>query len=253
MKRGFTLVELSIVLVIIGLLIGGILVGQSLSESAQNTKIIGRMNEVKSMISLFMNKVRCMPGDCAQTFMPSGQRGDGDNIIETYSEEIFFANHLKIMGMYNTSLNLSGCTWYAKNCFIPGVAKESVYIVRDFVGFGNLRFHHGPHYMANMRVGENWINYGLYDTVNAGAGPTSPRDILTPSQAMAIDAKEDDGNPATGSVRGNAEDNGGTSDNLNCLTGENNSVGVKYDVSKTNVACTVFFYLQYVGNFNQYY
>lgn len=39
MKRGFSLVELSIVLVILGLLVGGILAGQSLVQAANQRKI----------------------------------------------------------------------------------------------------------------------------------------------------------------------------------------------------------------------
>ena len=45
-KSGFTLVELSIVLVIIGLLIGGILVGQSLIESAKMNSFVRQVQQI---------------------------------------------------------------------------------------------------------------------------------------------------------------------------------------------------------------
>ena len=63
MKKGFTLVELSIVLVIIGLLTGGILVGQSLIESAQMSKTVRMIGQFDSALILFKDKYKSLPGD----------------------------------------------------------------------------------------------------------------------------------------------------------------------------------------------
>ncbi len=78
MKKGFTLVELSIVLVIIGLLIGGILVGQSLVESA-NVQAFGKqMSQYKIAIEQFHLKYNRVPGDSE---FHDGV-GDGDGKLE---------------------------------------------------------------------------------------------------------------------------------------------------------------------------
>ena len=62
-KKGFTLVELSIVLVIIGLLIGGILVAQSLIDSTKMQAFIRQTGQYDSAIALFEDKFGDLPGD----------------------------------------------------------------------------------------------------------------------------------------------------------------------------------------------
>lgn len=62
-KKGFTLVELSIVLVIIGLLIGGILVGQSLIESAKINMQVKQISQFDIAVTNFITKYNSMPGD----------------------------------------------------------------------------------------------------------------------------------------------------------------------------------------------
>ena len=80
MRRGFTLVELSIVLVIIGLLIGGILVAQSLVETSKINKVVGQIQQFDIGVRVFKDKFNGLPGDIK--FDDSAPFGDGDGIIE---------------------------------------------------------------------------------------------------------------------------------------------------------------------------
>jgi len=61
--RGFTLIELAIVLVVIGLLLGGVLKGQELIESARARNIISQLDSIKAAYYAFQDKYRAAPGD----------------------------------------------------------------------------------------------------------------------------------------------------------------------------------------------
>jgi prepilin-type N-terminal cleavage/methylation domain-containing protein len=83
-KKGFTLVELSIVLVIIGLLIGGILVAQSMIKSAQINAFVRQLQQYDSAVTNFKTKYNNLPGD--SPYFPTngcndavtyGSQGDG--------------------------------------------------------------------------------------------------------------------------------------------------------------------------------
>ena len=61
--RGFTLIEIAIVLVIIGLLLGGILKGQELITSARVRNLISQQDGVKAAFFGFQDRFRALPGD----------------------------------------------------------------------------------------------------------------------------------------------------------------------------------------------
>jgi prepilin-type N-terminal cleavage/methylation domain-containing protein len=80
---GFTLVEIAIVLVIIGLLLGGILKGQEMIVQAKIKNSISDFNGVLAAYNGYLDRYRALPGDDAQAARwTSGQAGDGDAIIE---------------------------------------------------------------------------------------------------------------------------------------------------------------------------
>ena len=62
-QQGFTLVEIAIVLVIIGLLLGGILRGQELIQNARVRNIIDQQNGIKAAFFGFQDRFRMTPGD----------------------------------------------------------------------------------------------------------------------------------------------------------------------------------------------
>src|SRR3954454_15940953 len=63
--RGFTLIEIAIVLVIIGLLLGGVLKGQELITGARVRNLISQQDGIKAAFFGFQDRYRALPGDYA--------------------------------------------------------------------------------------------------------------------------------------------------------------------------------------------
>ena len=88
-KHGFTLIELSVVLVIIGLIVGGVMVGQSLIEAGKIRAQTTQISDIETQINTFKLKYDCLPGDCpnATSFFGTTygantvRDGDNDGII----------------------------------------------------------------------------------------------------------------------------------------------------------------------------
>lgn len=89
-QSGFTLVEIAIVLVIIGLLLGGVLKGQELIQSARAKNVINDMKSTQAMVAAYLDRFRAVPGDDALAATrfpgaganPAATAGDGDGVIE---------------------------------------------------------------------------------------------------------------------------------------------------------------------------
>ncbi len=95
MKRGVTLVEIAIVLVIIGLLLGGVLKGQELINNAKVRSIADRQNSLKVAWFSFIDRFQALPGDYvrAERNVPGAADGDGNGEI-SYQESAIVFQHL---------------------------------------------------------------------------------------------------------------------------------------------------------------
>ncbi|HET7595777.1 MAG TPA: prepilin-type N-terminal cleavage/methylation domain-containing protein [Burkholderiales bacterium] len=111
-QKGFTLIEIAIVLVIIGLLLGGVLKGQELIQSARVRNLISHQDGVKAAYFGFLDRYRALPGDYsqAQANVPncgSCQQGDNNGQI-TGAEAISAWEHLSKAGFITGSYVYSG-------------------------------------------------------------------------------------------------------------------------------------------------
>jgi prepilin-type N-terminal cleavage/methylation domain-containing protein len=89
LKRGFTLIEIAIVMMIIGLLIGGTLVGRDLIEISQRQATLRQLEEINTAVNTFRLKFNCIPADCTSAINPGyAQSGDNDGILEIWSNEV---------------------------------------------------------------------------------------------------------------------------------------------------------------------
>ena len=183
-QSGFTLVEIAIVLVIIGLLLGGVLKGQELIASARVKNLISDFRTVSSMIYAYQDRFRALPGDDAQVAAHvSGQLAAtpgtvGNGILE---------------GSWDspTSTDESYLFW------------QHVRLANLAVGFTVVGG--GDYLPNNVEGGRLGVTGRLADSA-AGATPFNGAFVVCSANlsgriARQIDQTMDDGNTQSGSVR----------------------------------------------------
>jgi len=86
LRLGFTLIELSIVLVIIGLVVGGIMVGRTLIRASEIKSIGTDIERFEAARNTFRTKYNCLPGDCSSAnSLGLGGNGNGNGYIDHYA------------------------------------------------------------------------------------------------------------------------------------------------------------------------
>jgi len=112
-QKGFTLVEIAIVLVIIGLLLGGVLKGQELINSAKVKNLANDFRSISSFVYAYQDRFRALPGDdnaavahVAGTLAttPAGTVGNARisgnwNSTTTTDETYLFWQHVRFAGL----------------------------------------------------------------------------------------------------------------------------------------------------------
>ena len=220
-QSGFSLVELSIVLVILGLLTGGILGGQALIRAAELRSLTTESQRYTTAVRTFQDKYFAMPGDMANATAfwgksaadcnaqtgtaatPGTCNGNGDGVLgwsigPNVTGETFRGwQHLALAGLIEGTYtgnagSISGSDPDA-GVNVPGSRLKS-----GVWGYGYIDNVVGSNsYVFNYNM-LNWMVVGSEDD---NAYPDGP--LLRPEEAWNVDTKLDDGRPGTGRVLAN--------------------------------------------------
>ena len=211
MKKGFTLVELSIVLVIVGLLIGGILVAQSMIGTAKLQGQIAQLQQFDIATRNFKTAYNALPGDYGPfSGNNSGYSGNSNGIINNFS---------------NTTPYTDYSTWGESYAFFPSIYKAGmIKDPYDILGFAAYYVSPGSPFPRAKLASK--ANYGIVVrgnangqvfwnlAVSANVGATnhqfdliSPTGILSAANSLALNAKIDNGVPNTGNTVATGTDN----------------------------------------------
>ncbi|MBF0160882.1 MAG: prepilin-type N-terminal cleavage/methylation domain-containing protein [Magnetococcales bacterium] len=203
-QGGFTLIEMAIVILIIGLILGGVLKGQELIRSARTHSVADQGSAVKAAILGFTDRFRALPGDYARAStniegVASGQDGDGNGRVGY--------NDSKTPGKPDEANRLleSSLVWLhlSKANFISGSFDGKPLQPGDFNSWScaaetcMINAFNAPMFFiyANEQTGVSWAS----DTANSNqlwVGKGIPAELIA-----ELDRKMDDGNPSTGTFR----------------------------------------------------
>lgn len=223
-RRAFSLVELSIVLVILGLLVGGVLSGQALIRAAELRSITSDLDRYIAATHTFRDKYFALPGDMANATSfwgtdnlgcPNGGgssgtcNGNGDGIISTnvppntvsnLCENQEYWRQLSLAGLIEgkyTPNTLANC--YTASS--PG--KDSAKLKLASAGasityVGPITTNAG--FPGNVFYIGNYQHVFFVGAANNSANGMFAGGLLKPEELWNIDNKVDDGKPGTGNV-----------------------------------------------------
>lgn len=221
---GFTLVELSIVIVIIGLIVAGVTAGNALVRQAQLRAVGTNVDKFQAAIYAFKLQYNALPGDfnnasavwgtaCDST--PSNCNGNNDRKIDftgvnLQNESLRAWQHLYLAALLPVSVTGTGVMFTANNS-PAGPIKNSIYFMT----------YHGTAFFSRATTA---LSLGLSTgAVWSGAN-------ITAAEAQSIDKKMDDGIANKGRMYGMTGNAGGTPAG-NCSTTVGVGAGADYNLT----------------------
>ena len=192
-RTGFTIVELTIVLVVIGLLLSGILKGQELINGAKIRAIVDRQNSLIFAWSQFVARYGAKPGDYAGTDIPYATPSDSDtrgNGVVERGESTLAMEHLALAGEIR---NCQQCIDGNRDLDMPNPPDAENSLTNQYGGVISI-WHDETYYV--IRGG----NIGV-SRLQIHTGPRIPSNILA-----EVDRKIDDGLANSGRMVLNAYD-----------------------------------------------
>ncbi len=213
-EAGFTLLELSIVLVVIALIVGGVLVGQNLIKSAEIRGTVGQFEKYNSAVNTFRVKYGGLPGDIRKTeaaafglyslVMASAVGfGDGNGLIEggnsgsalPVGETLLFWRHMSDAGLVDGALGVVG-----NSIIVTGTGLVTGAVSNISQSLPPTKVSAQNAFVVFSANGFNYYTLVPITAIDATPAYTMGNTGISPIAAYNIDAKIDDGNPNTGII-----------------------------------------------------
>ena len=246
--QGFTLIEISIVLVIIGLLAGGVLVGKDLIHAAEVHQQVTQLREYQLAFNTFQGKYKCIPGDCENitSFFgdtdPNGNpiiNGDGNGFIDTplrysfdrtvhnrWSDSVEISGVFQQLGLANfITFKPESTTTYRVGQDLPTLKLNpaATFVIAADYNFemtanGSTCPPPDDGYLTCFKKGQNTMWMLACDVTRDAMGYWNDGcAIFTALDLYSIDNKIDDGHALSGNFFGFGGDTFFSSDNSDCL------------------------------------
>src|SRR5437868_5388605 len=199
-QHGFTLVEIAIVLVIIGLLLGGILKGQEMITQAKIKNVIGDFSGISAAFYGYQDRYRQLPGDdgCAGTSAITAMCGSANGRWSTATPAPASGSGNGIVsGAYNSTTDTHESRLWWQHLRLAGFVSGSG-LVQPFNTFAGI---------IGVQTGDAGatIKPALGSDAN-GVGGLPGLMIcssnLPDTVSIAVDTQMDDGIRLTGALRG---------------------------------------------------
>lgn len=271
-RAGFSLTELSVVLVLVSLLVGGITTGLNIKHTAELKSVSDDVMHLREIVDIFKQRYQNLPGDmynatkywgaadadfddCKTTVSTSHAtcNGDGNNSITTPGDgDTYYEAHRFWQHLVNAQLMDGTYTGHR-----AGTDDDATCLSNSHCGQSN--FKNGSYYPVTVKEevdyfqpdgltgllmypGDKGNALVLFRNSNEGGanGAFVGAPLLTAEDTYNLDMKFDDGKPASGNMQTFKPESG--SDYLDnvCATSDDESLA-KYNISSNGAQCAIIY------------
>lgn len=209
-NSAFSLIEISIILIIIGVLLAAATMSKDLIDNGKLKKVVVEIENIKTALKTFHGSYDELPGDfsLAEEYWgaTNTNNGDGDGLVEYPNESFYAFSHLDLAKVLHGEYSPNIDNYYFQSKY-PAVIR-----------------------LLNTEELSGFQDEGV-NVLQIGRNNTADDPVFSPEEAKQIDLKFDDGGPNSGRVKYRTTENTTAE---NCTNNSDN-----YYVANTNLACNL--------------